>query len=175
MCADAPAPDTLLRFNELQWRLPGISQRPPTRQLRDLEAVGLILDTAYAEVPPRLQCRSVKEMVGARLARDGLVNAAFIQPIRATVDVPREHSSVDRLLLPGSPEAPGRRPNRPLTAKHDCHQNPPLVHNSLRLACVYSGACPQPSPASPDAIHVTTCPVVVPAGLPAVLLRPGQP
>ncbi|MGE8412727.1 MAG: winged helix-turn-helix transcriptional regulator [Pseudomonas sp.] len=90
-----------MRFNELQRRLSGISQRLPTKQLRDLEAAGLVLRTVYAEIPPQVQCRSVKEMVGARLARDGLVSAAFIQSIGATVDDPREQSSVDRLLLPG--------------------------------------------------------------------------
>ncbi|KTC40338.1 hypothetical protein AO265_38035 [Pseudomonas sp. ABAC61] len=69
--------------------------------MRDLEAAGLVLRTVYVEIPTQVQCRSVKEMVGARLARDGLVNAAFIQLIRATVDDPREQSSVGRLLLPG--------------------------------------------------------------------------
>ncbi len=50
-----------LRFNALHRRLPGITQRLLTKQLRALEEVGLVLRTVYAEVPPRVEYRLTEE------------------------------------------------------------------------------------------------------------------
>lgn len=44
-----------LRFGELQRTLPGITARMLTRQLRELEADGLIVRTVHAEVPPKVE------------------------------------------------------------------------------------------------------------------------
>ncbi len=44
-----------LRFTELQQRIPGISQRMLTLTLRKLERDGLVIRTAHAEVPARVE------------------------------------------------------------------------------------------------------------------------
>ena len=44
-----------LRFKEIETAIPDISQKMLTRTLRDLEADGLVVRQAYAEVPPRVE------------------------------------------------------------------------------------------------------------------------
>lgn len=43
------------RFNELQKNLEGISQKVLTDSLRSMVADGIVVRTAYAEVPPRVE------------------------------------------------------------------------------------------------------------------------
>jgi len=43
------------RFNELRVSLEGISQRILTKSLREMESDGIIVRTAYPEVPPRVE------------------------------------------------------------------------------------------------------------------------
>ncbi len=43
------------RFNELQKSIDGISQKSLTEALRSMEADGLVIRTAYPEVPPRVE------------------------------------------------------------------------------------------------------------------------
>ncbi|MGH8437383.1 MAG: winged helix-turn-helix transcriptional regulator [Pseudomonas sp.] len=46
-----------LRFSELKRRVPEITEKMLTQQLRELERAGVISRTIFAEVPPRVEYR----------------------------------------------------------------------------------------------------------------------
>ena len=49
--------DDVLKFNELRKKIPNVTQKMLTRQLRELEEDQLILRKVYAFVPPKVEYR----------------------------------------------------------------------------------------------------------------------
>jgi DNA-binding HxlR family transcriptional regulator len=47
--------DKTMRFSEIQRELPGLTQATLTKQLRALEADGLIVRTVYNQIPPKVE------------------------------------------------------------------------------------------------------------------------
>ena len=47
--------DEVMRFGELQKALPGVNTKMLTKQLRELEADGILSRRVYPEVPPRVE------------------------------------------------------------------------------------------------------------------------
>lgn len=77
--------DGTLRFNEIRRKLPSVTPRMLTNQLRELEADGLIARKVFAEVPPRVEYsmtergRSLRPVIIA-LKAWGDANAALFAP-----------------------------------------------------------------------------------------------
>src|SRR5260370_5860750 len=65
------------RFGELRRKLPSVTQRMLTKQLRELEAAELVIRTVHAEVPPR---------VDYQLSRLGLPPRPVIPPLQILSD-----------------------------------------------------------------------------------------
>jgi DNA-binding HxlR family transcriptional regulator len=83
--------DGTLRFNELRRRLPSVTQRMLTNQLRELEADGLVERRIYPQVPPKVEYS---------LSALGRTLAPVIAALKAWGD---EHLSTRSALSPACP------------------------------------------------------------------------
>jgi DNA-binding HxlR family transcriptional regulator len=80
--------DEVLRFNEIVKRLPSITHRMLSKQLRDLEVAGLVARTVYPVVPPRVDYsltplgRSLEPVLNAigRWGQENLVAVEGLMP-----------------------------------------------------------------------------------------------
>lgn len=97
-----------LRFGELRKRLPGITQRMLTKQLRALEEDDLITRKVYAEVPPR---------VDYELSETGL-------RLRPVIDALKAWGEDHRARLAASPEGRKAR-SQPGSATRQARQPQP--------------------------------------------------
>lgn len=68
---------TAFRFKELQRGIPDISEKMLTATLRNLEADGLVLRKAYAEVPPRVEYSLTERSLSLMPLLNNLVNWAL--------------------------------------------------------------------------------------------------
>jgi len=82
-----------LRFSELRRRIPGVTQRTMTNQLRELEADGLVHREVYPQVPPKVEYS---------LTRMGRGLGPVLMALKAWGD---EH-----IDLFGTPKTPDRTP-----------------------------------------------------------------
>ena len=81
----------VMRFTDLLRHIPGISQRMLTLTLRQLERDGLVIRTAYAEVPPRVEYRltalgGTLVEIAHTIAHWAIANHATIEQSRAEYD-----------------------------------------------------------------------------------------
>jgi DNA-binding HxlR family transcriptional regulator len=71
----------VMRFNQMQKTIPGITQRMLTNQLRELEKDDVVLRKVYAQVPPKVEysltdyCKTLEPiLVAMRLWGDHHIN-----------------------------------------------------------------------------------------------------
>ena len=76
-----------MRFTELQRNIPGVSQRMLSLTLRHLERDGLVVRTAYAEVPPRVEYALTD--TGATLIEPALALASWAVANGPTIEASR--------------------------------------------------------------------------------------
>ena len=77
-----------LRYSDLAWAIPGISQRMLTLTVRQLARDGIVSRTAYAEVPPRVEYELTA--LGRSLLDGVLALSAWAVDHRAAVQQARE-------------------------------------------------------------------------------------
>ncbi|HEY5850965.1 MAG TPA: helix-turn-helix domain-containing protein [Lysobacter sp.] len=79
------------RFNEMRRELPNVTQHTLTQQLRELERDGMVLRTAYPEIPPRVEYEITAKAKG-------------LKPVFAAVFTWVRESSQPQAVLPTQPD-----------------------------------------------------------------------
>jgi DNA-binding HxlR family transcriptional regulator len=103
-----------LRFGELRKKLPRITQRMLTKQLRALEEDDLIIRKVYAEVPPRVDYELSETGQRLRPVIDAL--KAWGDANRARVDAALENKAAGTKKARPQPDATLRPSKRPKAA-----------------------------------------------------------
>ncbi|NGX99626.1 MAG: helix-turn-helix transcriptional regulator [Candidatus Afipia apatlaquensis] len=103
-----------LRFGELRKKLPRITQRMLTKQLRALEEDDLIVRKVYAEVPPRVDYELSETGQRLRPVIDAL--KAWGDANRARVDAALENKAAGAKKTQPHSDAASRPPKRPKAA-----------------------------------------------------------
>lgn len=68
-----------IRFAELERRVEGVNQKMLIQQLKELQKDGIIVRTAYPEVPPRVEYSLSALGVALGPAIEGLIDWAFLK------------------------------------------------------------------------------------------------
>ncbi|MBB5048678.1 DNA-binding HxlR family transcriptional regulator [Rhodopseudomonas rhenobacensis] len=95
-----------LRFGELRKKMPGITQRMLTKQLRALEDDGLITRQVFAEVPPRVEYALSETGLRLRPVIDALKRWGEDHQARQLAAAPRVGDDAES--APAAPAAPDR-------------------------------------------------------------------
>ncbi|WP_024575019.1 MULTISPECIES: helix-turn-helix domain-containing protein [unclassified Afipia] len=103
-----------LRFGELRKKLPRITQRMLTKQLRALEEDDLIVRKVYAEVPPRVDYELSETGQRLRPVIDAL--KAWGDANRTRVDAALENKAAGAKKTQPQSDAASRSPKRPKAA-----------------------------------------------------------
>ncbi|NMM46659.1 winged helix-turn-helix transcriptional regulator [Rhodospirillaceae bacterium KN72] len=88
-----------LRFNEIRRRIPSVTQRMLTNQLRELEDDGLVHRKVYAQVPPKVEYsmtelgRSLAPIISALKVWGDENIGRFGTPLAVDADQPRIRQS----------------------------------------------------------------------------------
>src|SRR6202158_3934756 len=81
----------VLRYSDLEKAIPAITQKMLGQQLRRMEADGIVVRTAYPQVPPRVEYRLTEWGQSLCPALDAILKWADRRPAEGRKSNPRRH------------------------------------------------------------------------------------